>query len=252
MSSSTSTRLGRDIRSHIPPASDVPGVIRLRDPDAEVWNRAAPYLAVRDNDSHTLYAYGLARALLALLPDADPEVVLPAILLHDTGWSTVSDDLILEAIAPGGGRPDLVLKHEKEGARIATEVLSSLGRDSETIRRIVEIIDGHDSRLHALHIDDAIVKDADKLWRVTPHGIEIVCGWFGLSREESLRLTSLRVQDDLFTVPARAMARGFAAIGSIDVAPQRAGLISRSTSLQVGDGTMTVGPVGPREAARPA
>ena len=225
MSSPSSTRLGRDIRSHIPPASDVPGVIRLRDSDLAVWELAAPYLAVRNNDSHTLYAYGLARALLALLPDADPEVVLPAILLHDTGWSTVDEELILEAIAPGGGRPDLVLQHEAEGARIAADVLSSLGRDSEIVRRVVEIIDGHDSRLHALNVDDAIVKDADKLWRVTPHGIEIVCGWFGLTREESLRITSLRVQNSLFTEPARAMARGFAAIGSIDVAPQRIGMV---------------------------
>lgn len=225
MSSPSSTRLGRDIRSHIPPASDVPGVISLRAEDAAVWERAAPYLAVRNNDSHTLYAYGLARALLASLPDADPEVVLPAILLHDTGWSTVSDDLILEAIAPGGGRPDLVRQHEKEGARIATEVLVGLGRDPEIVRRVVEIIDGHDSRLVALSADDAVVKDADKLWRVTPHGIEIVCGWFGLTREESLRITSLRVQHSLFTEPAQAMARGFAAIGSIDVAPQREGLV---------------------------
>jgi HD superfamily phosphodiesterase len=224
MSLSSSTRLGRDIRSHIPPSSDVPGVIRLQDEDVAVWELAAPYLAVRNNDSHTLYAYGLARALLASSPDADPEVVLPAILLHDTGWSTVRDDLILEAIAPGGGRPDLVRQHEREGARIADEILMALGRDPEIVRRVVEIVDGHDSRLQPLHIDDAVVKDADKLWRVTPHGIEIVCGWFGLTREESLRITSLRVQNSLFTEPAREMARGFAAIASIDIAPQRSGL----------------------------
>lgn len=225
MSSPTSTRLGRDIRAHIPPASAVPGVISLRPADEDVWQLAAPHLAVRNNDSHTLYAYGLARALLASVPDADPDVVLPAILLHDTGWSTVAEELILEAIAPGGGRPDLVRQHEKEGARIATEVLSSLGRDPEVVRRIVDIIDGHDSRLVALSTDDAVVKDADKLWRVTPHGIQIVCGWFGLTREESLRITSARVQDSLFTEPARTMARGFAAVASIDAAPQREGLV---------------------------
>jgi HD superfamily phosphodiesterase len=217
--------LGRDIRAHIPLAADVSGVVRLRAEDAAVWNLAAPYLAVRNNDSHTLYAYGLAHALLASIPEADPEVVLPAILLHDTGWSTVDGELILEAIAPGGGRPDLVLQHEKEGARIATEVLSALGRDPEVVRRVAEIVDGHDSRLVALSTDDAVVKDADKLWRVTPHGIQIVCGWFGLTPEESLRITSTRVQDSLFTEPARAMARGFAAVASIDVAPQREGLI---------------------------
>jgi len=225
MSSPSSTRLGRDIRAHIPAADAVAGVIRLRVEDTAVWALAAPHLAVRNNDSHTLYAYGLSRALLPLIPDADPDVVLPAILLHDTGWSTVADDLILEAIAPGGGRPDLVLQHEKEGARIATEVLTSLGRDDDVVRRVVEIIDGHDSRLYALSTDDAVVKDSDKLWRVTPHGIDIVCGWFGLSREESLRLTTARVENSLFTEPARAMARGFASIASIDLAPERQGLV---------------------------
>jgi HD superfamily phosphodiesterase len=200
-------------------------VIQLRDEDAAVWNLAAPYLTVRNNDSHTLYAYGLARALLASIPEADPDVVLAAILLHDTGWSTVDGELILEAIAPGGGRPDLVLQHEREGARIATEVLTSLGRDAEIVRQVIKIVDGHDSRLVALSTDDAVVKDADKLWRVTPHGIQIVCGWFGLTPEESLRITSTRVQDSLFTEPARAMARGFAAVASIDLAPQRDGLV---------------------------
>lgn len=224
MSSPTSTRLGRDVRAHIPPASAAPGVIALSEADAEIWALAAPHLAVRNNDSHTLYAYGLARALLALVPDAEPDVVLPAILLHDTGWSTVPEALILEAIAPGGGRPDLVRQHEVEGARIATEILTSLGRDDDTIARVVAIVDGHDSRLTAQSASDAVVKDADKLWRVTPHGVTTVCGWFGLTREESVRLTAARVQESLFTEPARAIARGLTAIGSIDVIPERAGL----------------------------
>ncbi|MDN4465520.1 HD domain-containing protein [Microbacterium aurantiacum] len=224
MSSPTSTRLGRDIRAHIPPASDVPGVVALRDADAEVWALAAPHLAVRNNDSHTLYAYGIARALLPLVPDAEPEVVLPAILLHDTGWSTVQDALILEAIAPGGGRPDLVRQHEVEGARIATEVLTALRRDSDVIEGVVAIIDGHDSRLTAESASDAVVKDADKLWRVTPHGNRIVSDWFGLTPDEAVRLTTARVHDALFTEPARAMARVLSAIASIDLIPERRGL----------------------------
>ena len=146
MGSPTSTRLGRDIRAHIPPASEVAAIVSLRPEDDDVWQLAAPHLAVRNNDSHTLYAYGIARALLQAIPAADPEIVLPAILLHDTGWSTVPDDEILEAIAPGGGRPELVLHHEKEGARIARDALTVLRRPTDTIDRIVEIIDGHDSR----------------------------------------------------------------------------------------------------------
>lgn len=222
MSSATSTRLGRDIRSHLP--ADAPGVFELGARDAAIWERAAPHLHVRNNDAHTLYAYGIARALLSQLPDAREDVVLPAILLHDTGWSTVPDADILEAIAPGGGRPDLVLHHEKEGARIARGILDEIGHDADATALAVEIIDGHDSRRHALSVEDQIVKDADKLWRVSPHGIRTVCGWFDLTPEESLRLCASRVEPALFTEPGRAIARALVAVASIDVAAQRRGL----------------------------
>jgi hypothetical protein len=46
-------------------------------------------LKVRDNDAPTLYAFGLARALLDAHPEADAAVVPPAIRLHDIGWSQV-------------------------------------------------------------------------------------------------------------------------------------------------------------------
>lgn len=224
MSITTSKRLGRDIRAHLPPAAEAPGYVGLTGRDAAIWELAAPHLHVRNNDTHTLYAYGLARALLARLPDARDDVVLPAILLHDTGWSTVPDDQILEAIAPGAGRPDLVRQHETEGARIARDILSTIGHDAEATERIVAIIDGHDSRRHAISPEDAIVKDADKLWRVSPHGIRTVCGWFGLEPEEALRLCASRVEPVLLTEPGRAMARALVATASIDVVPQRQGL----------------------------
>lgn len=74
-----------------------------------IWQRARRYLRVRSNDVHTLYSYGIAQALTELHGEADPEIVLPAILLHDTGWSSVDPSEVLAAIAPGGSRPDLVL-----------------------------------------------------------------------------------------------------------------------------------------------
>lgn len=225
MATPTSTRLGRDVRKHIPAASQVDAIIGLTPEDDAVWQRAAPFLGVRNNDSHTLYAYGIARALLRSIPDADGEVVRTAILLHDTGWSTVPEDQILEAIAPGSGRADLVRRHEIEGARIAREILTGLDRSPEVIDRVIDIIDGHDSRLEALSLEDAIVKDADKIWRVTPHGLRIVSGWFDLTPEESLRITAARVERSLFTAEGRAIANGLVAAASIDSAPQRQGLV---------------------------
>lgn len=220
----TSTRWGRDIRQNLPAPDAAPGLVALPERDERIWERAAVHLHVRNNDAHTLYAYGLARALLAVLPDARDDIVCPAILLHDTGWSTVPDDQILEAIAPGGGRPDLVIAHEKAGARIAHEVLTDLGHDPDATARVVEIVDGHDSRREALSLEDAIVKDADKLWRLSPHGIQTVCGWFDLTAEEALRLCASRVEPALLTVPGRSIARSLAALASMDVAPQRTAL----------------------------
>jgi hypothetical protein len=225
MTSPTSTRYGRDVRRHIPNGKDIDGYLSLSDRDAAIWDRAAVHLHVRNNDSHTLYAYGIARALLAVTPDANDEVVLAAILLHDTGWSTVAEHEVLEAIAPGGGRPDLIRRHEIEGARIACAILADLGSKPDVIERVVRIIDGHDSRLTAESVEDAIVKDADKLWRVTPHGIATVCGWFDLTHDESLRITAARVQGSLFTDAARTMGRALTAIASVDLAPQRQGLV---------------------------
>lgn len=225
MTTSTSTRLGRDIRAFIPPESEIEAIVEIPPGDHAIWQLAAPHLHVRNNDSHTLYAYGIARALLRRVPDADAEVVRPAILLHDTGWSTVPEDEILEAIAPGGGRADLVRQHEVEGAKIARTVLEQLSRDPGVITQVVEIVDGHDSRMEALSIEDAIVKDADKIWRVTPHGIATVTRWFGLSTEEALRITAARVEKSLFTAEGKAIADGLIAIASVDLAPQRQGLM---------------------------
>lgn len=215
---------GVEVTKFVPKAADVLGVVELPDRHDAIWKHAEPHLKVRDNDTHTIYSYGLARALVDLHPEADPEVVLPAILLHDTGWSTVPEKDILSAIAPGGGRPDLVIQHEKEGARIARQVLGDVGWDAERTEQIITIIDGHDSRREAMSLNDALMKDADKLWRLTPHGVDTVMNWFGLTRYQAHRLIASRVHDHLLTDAGRTMARALAAVASVDVAPQRLAL----------------------------
>lgn len=213
---------GLDISAGIEAEPD--GVVVLDPELAALWDLAAPYLEVRDNDAHTLYAFGLARALLDEHPEADAAVVLPAIMLHDIGWSQVPPAEVLAAIAPGGGRPDLVLLHEKEGARLAAGILAAAGYDAGKVPAIVDIIDGHDSRREALSIEDAIVKDADKTWRLSPHGIDTVMDWFGLDRGQALRLCSQRVHGHLFTAEARAIALALSALESVTLWPQRQAL----------------------------
>ncbi|HTY72519.1 MAG TPA: HD domain-containing protein [Acidimicrobiales bacterium] len=220
--------LGEDVTDRVPAPSAAIGVHELRPLDERIWVLAAPALKVRDNDVHSLYAYGIASALLDVLPDADPDIVLPAVLLHDIGWSTVPLPEIMQALRPGARSSEaslaVVRRHEVEGARLATEILEALDVPATSVATIARMIDGHDTRLEALSLDDAILKDADKVWRVTPAGIEVVMDWFGLTREESHRLNAHRTHDHLFTDAARSMARVLSAVAWVDCSPQRAAL----------------------------
>ena len=226
--------LGRDVSGKIPAATGVTGMIELGERDVAIWNLAAPFLATRDNDAHSLYAYGIARALLTQIASADENIVLPAILLHDTGWSTVDERENLEAIAPDrdGSRDHLVVKHEKEGARIARSILERVGIADVDVEQIVAIIDGHDTRRTALNVNDAIVKDSDKVWRVTAHGRRVVMDWFGLDGGQALRLCAARAYDDLFTDEAKAMSAALVALACIDSTEQLGNTYSRQDARQ--------------------
>jgi HD superfamily phosphodiesterase len=72
----------------------------MRIQDKEIWERAKQHLNVRNNDEHTLFSYLLAEILLANEPKVNAEIVLPAILLHDTGWSKIPKDKISRTYPP--------------------------------------------------------------------------------------------------------------------------------------------------------
>ena len=186
-----------------------------------LWSAVVTETRSRSNDIHLPISLAFAERLLAAHPEANADLVRVTVLLHDTGWSQVPADLVLQAISPSGGRPDLVAWHEREGVRIAAEILGEIGTPPETRDEITDIISQHDSMKAAKSLNDALVKDADKLWRLTPHGIDTVMDWFGLTREAAGRLCAWRVHDYLHSDVSRAMARGFGAIASVDAWSER-------------------------------
>jgi HD superfamily phosphodiesterase len=160
----------------------------MRIQDKEIWERAKQHLNVRNNDEHTLFSYLLAEILLANEPKANAEIVLPAILLHDTGWSKIPKDKILHAFGPKNKYPELTRQHEVESVAIAQKILSDLGFEPHIIEQIVALIDGHDTTKNARSLEDSIHKDADKLWRYTPHGNQIIGKWFEIEQAEVLEI----------------------------------------------------------------
>lgn len=148
-----------------------------------VWRAAETYLRARKNDIHIPLSFAWCEALLAHHVDADRDVCLLAILLHDIGWYAIDMDMIIQE----GFRSENVLQsevrylHEAEGVKLGTEVLRKTGWDDTIIAQVCEIIDGHDTRPDPRHLNDRIVRDADKLWRFEVTGISVASDWFGMT-----------------------------------------------------------------------
>ena len=166
-----------------------------------IWRAAEPYMRARKNDVHIPLSFDWCVRLLDYYPDADQDICLLAILLHDIGWHSIDQGDIIEH----GFRSENYLQsdvrylHEREGVRLGTKVLTSTGWPATIIQAVCEIIDGHDTRPDPHHLNDRIVRDADKLWRFEVPGIAIACDWFGKTPGEyvsHLETVSAKLETD--------------------------------------------------------
>lgn len=173
---------------------------------SQIHERAVPFLDTRDNEIHAEVSFRFALRLLAAHPDADDHIVLPAIILHDIGWKSIPEELHLSAHGPTMTRPDLQRLHEVEGARLADQILATLDYPPADRAEIVEIIDGHDTRLAALSLNDRIVKDADKLWRYSVPGSTLASHRFGIPWHDYLESLEQHIDEWMFTEEGRKLA----------------------------------------------
>ena len=146
-----------------------------------IWVAVVPETRARSNDIHLPISLAYAERLLKAHPEADAMLVRVAILLHDTGWGRVDESRIISVGFGGDWRKaDIRFQHEQQGCEIAREVLPGLGYGAEFVEAVCAIIDGHDTRAAAYSLEDALVRDADRLWRFDHAGIALASGWFGL------------------------------------------------------------------------
>lgn len=173
-----------------------------------VWVAARPYLRSRANDVHLPLSFTFAELLLDYHPEADALVTRLATLLHDTGWARVDEERIISEgfRSENAMQSDVRILHEQEGCNIAREILPPLGYSEAVVDAVCDIIDGHDSDPNHNGIEDAIMRDADRLWRFQPTGMAYSALWFGKTPQEiRLRLEDT-IYEQLITPEARAMA----------------------------------------------
>lgn len=172
-----------------------------------VWKSVVPETRIRGNDIHLPISLAYAERLCRAYPQADSRLVRVAILLHDTGWGRVDETRIISEGFGGDWRKAAIrFEHEKQGCVIAREVLPPLGYDEQFVDDVCAIIDGHDTRHEAYSLEDAMMRDADRLWRFDPAGIALASGWFGMDPATYTDRLRAEIIPELLTEAGIAMA----------------------------------------------
>jgi HD superfamily phosphodiesterase len=186
----------------------------------DLYHRSEHLLRKRQNAIHTRISYHLALKLLDV-EGGDARIVLPAIILHDVGYSQIPEIELRNAFGATIKKPELRRFHEVEGARLAEPILQEIAYPPELVEKILLIIEGHDTREAALDIGDMIVKDADKLCRFTYEGFHIDVARFNASPQIWLNGLIGYIPEWFFTKTAEKLAMEEAEMRKKDIEIER-------------------------------
>jgi len=170
-----------------------------------VYELARPYLKVRNGETHVRVALRYAETLLELR-GGDREVIFISLILHDTGRSRIPEDVIEKTWGPNAD-PEYVRLHERESVNIAKEILRDMEIDPERLKEILDIISGHDSRVEPISLNDAIVKDSDKLSRFHRDSFWYIVRKLNLDPKEFLEFLSLKIDSWFILSESKQIAR---------------------------------------------
>ena len=135
--------------------------LRMNRQYQKIWKLALPYIeAGRAKDF--IHVKGVVKAMEIIIKSGigDESLLMPAAILHDTGWSKVSKRLQLS-----NGKKDRIkaLKlHLKYSAIIASKILHELDYESQKIKKVAAIINAH-KFTNPKEINKRILIDADAL-----------------------------------------------------------------------------------------
>jgi len=144
----------------------------MKDVFNRIWELALPYQDKRDDPGHAEVALRYATELVAL-EKGNEDVVIPAIILHDVGYSQLSKARRLTVFNMGARDEDrrtVVFEHQIESIKLAAKILRKVNYPEELTDEILEIVSQHDTREGFISKNEGLVRDADKLWRTSKTG----------------------------------------------------------------------------------
>lgn len=137
-----------------------------------IWELALPYQDKRDDAGHAMIVTENALELQKI-EEANEDIVVPAAILHDIGWSQMPKNEVMKLFSPLTTDSEILhlrLMHQHLGAHLAKKILADVSYPQNLTYQIVEIITEHDTRTSFLSLEDNVVRDADKLWRFSKQG----------------------------------------------------------------------------------
>ncbi len=131
---------------------------------------------------HTLRAVDYGKYLLKY-EKGDPDIVIPALYLHDIGWSRVDYSDFKQAAPVNKRLAASARLHMQYGAELAFEILSQLEYNPSIRNCILTIVQVHDATdtIFALNNPSAtLVVEADRLDRYGLEGLKRYKALFGM------------------------------------------------------------------------
>jgi HD superfamily phosphodiesterase len=144
----------------------------MKDIFIKIWELALPYQDKRDDPGHAEITTKYAGELIKL-ENGNEDVIIPAIMLHDIGYSQLTKERRLKVFDRDLSKEDrriVQMEHEKESVKLARIILGKVNYPEDLVEEILEIISQHDTREGFISKNEGLVRDADKLWRTSKEG----------------------------------------------------------------------------------
>ena len=140
----------------------------------KIWELALPYQDKRDDIGHAEVTLSYAKKLITS-DNGDEDIIIPSIILHDIGWSQLSEKdrfIIFDHDATKDQKLAVRIMHQDESVRLGRKILMDVKYPSEKMPEILEIVSQHDTRNGFISKNEGLTRDADKLWRFSKIGFE--------------------------------------------------------------------------------
>jgi HD superfamily phosphodiesterase len=147
----------------------------MKDIFNQIWELAWPYQDKRDDPGHAAITLKYAVKLVDL-ENGNEDIIIPAIILHDTGYSQLTKERRLQVFEKDISKEDrrkVQLEHQNESVKLARNILEKVNYPEEMIKEILEIISQHDTREGFISQNEGLTRDADKLWRTSREGLAV-------------------------------------------------------------------------------